>query len=235
MVGAFELGKDERDWHNFWTAGKDGGVKYWDGDNWENILSLKGHHGEVWSMAQNSRGNWIASAGRDKSIRIWGRTEEQVFLEEEREKEVEELYEEGLVEGLERTRLDESGEGEGIEVTQAGKQTVETLNAGERMVEALELGREDRAVMQEYARQAKSKPKVAPPPRNPIFLALGGISAERHVLLVIEKIKPASLQDALLVLPFEHVEILIGFISIWAAKVFSLSFQVSNNRVGISS
>jgi U3 small nucleolar RNA-associated protein 12 len=223
MVGMFELGRDERDWHNFWTAGKDGTVKYWDGDTWENILTLKGHHGEIWSMTQDSRGDWVASAGRDKSIRIWTRTEEQVFLEEEREKEVEELYEEGLVEGLERTRIEDL-EGEGVEVTRAGKQTTETLNAGERIVEALELGREDRVVMEEYERQLKAKPKLAPPARNPLLNALG-VSAEKYVLNVIEKIKPANLQDALLVLPFEHVEILIGFIAIWAGKVHL--FQIS--------
>ena len=224
----FELGKDERDWHNFWTAGKDGVVKYWDGDTWENILTLKGHHREVWAMTQNSRGDWIASAGRDKSLRIWSRTEEQVFLEEEREKEVEELYEEGLVEGLERSRFDENGEGEGMEVTQAGKQTIETLNAGERIVEALEMGRDDRTLMEEYERQVRLRPKSVPPTRNPIFLALGGVSAEKYVLSVVEKVKPANLQDALLVLPFEHVEILISFITIWAQKVSPFPFSEFN-------
>jgi U3 small nucleolar RNA-associated protein 12 len=218
MAGMFELGKDERDWHNFWSAGKDGCVKYWDGDNWENILSLKGHFGEVWTMAQNSRGDWIASAGRDKSIRIWSRTDEQVFLEEEREKEVEELYEEGLVEGLERSRIDEA-DGDGMEVTQAGKQTVETLNAGERIIEALELGREDQTLMEEYDQRLKTLPKTVAPTRNPIFMALGGISAAKYVLSVLEKVRPASLHDALLILPFEHVEILISFAATWAAKV----------------
>lgn len=228
LGGMFELGKDERDWHNFWTAGKDGVVKYWDGDTWENILTLKGHHREVWAMTQNSRGDWIASAGRDKSLRIWSRTEEQVFLEEEREKEVEELYEEGLVEGLERSRFDENGEGEGMEVTQAGKQTIETLNAGERIVEALEMGRDDRTLMEEYERQVRLRPKSVPPTRNPIFLALGGVSAEKYVLSVVEKVKPANLQDALLVLPFEHVEILISFITIWAQKVSPFPFSEFN-------
>jgi U3 small nucleolar RNA-associated protein 12 len=229
MTGMFELGKDERDWHNFWTAGKDGGIKYWDGDTWENILSLKGHHGEVWSMVQNSRGDWIASAGRDKSIRIWSRTDEQVFLEEEREKEIEDIYEEGLVEGLERTRIDD----EDMEVTQAGKQTVETLNAGERIVEALELGREDRALMEQYEQKLRTKPKTAYPTRNPIFTALG-VSAEKFVLNVVEKVKPASLQDALLILPFEHVEIMIGFITIWATKVRPLSLLMQGWNIKLT-
>jgi U3 small nucleolar RNA-associated protein 12 len=219
MAGMFEQGQDQRDWHNFWTAGKDGNVKYWDGDNWENILSLNGHYGEVWAMAQDSRGDWIASAGRDKSIRIWSRTQEQVFLEEEREKEAEQLYEEGLVEGLERSKLDDEGD-EAMEVTQAGKQTVESLNAGERIIEALELARDDHALMDDYAKQLKVRPKTVAPTRNPILMALGGIAAEKHVITVVDKVNPASLHDALLVLPFEHVEILISFIAMWAAKVY---------------
>ena len=148
------------------------------------------------------------------------------IFEEEREKEVDELYEEGLVEGLERSRIDELGNGEGMEVTQAGKQTIETLNAGEKIVEALELGREDRALVEEYEQQLKSRPKTAYPTRNPIFVALG-VSAEKYVLNTVERVKPANLQDALLVLPFEHVEILIGFITVWAAKVLSCFVTIS--------
>ena len=174
-------------------------------------------------MAQNSRGDWVASASRDKSIRIWTRTDEQVFLEEEREKEVDQLYEEGLVEGLESARLDEAGRGEGMEVISAGKQTLETLTSGERIIEALELGRNDNILMEQYEQQLKIRPETPKPVRDPIFLAFGGISSEKYVLSVIEKVKPANLQDALLVLPFEHVEILIGFISVWAARVFLTS------------
>jgi hemerythrin-like domain-containing protein len=41
------------------------------------------------------------------------------------------------------------------------------------------------------------------------------------VLSVLEKVKPTALQDALLILPFEHVEILITFIAQWAQNVHS--------------
>ena len=33
--------------HMFFTAGKDGKVKQWDADNFERVLTLDGHHGEV--------------------------------------------------------------------------------------------------------------------------------------------------------------------------------------------
>lgn len=215
MAGMFERGTDERDWRNFWTVGRDGGVRYWDGNTWERILEVKKDGAEIWAVEGDSRGDWVVVAGRDKAIRIWERSEEQVFLEEEREKEVEANYEEDLVEGLERTRVDDEG-GEG-EVVQAGKATVETLNAGERIIEALELSREDREMVLEYARGKKAAPLM----RNPIFMAYGGVSAERYVLSVLEKVKPTALQDALLILPFEHVEILITFIAQWAQSVQS--------------
>ncbi len=35
------------DTHMFFTAGKDGKVKQWDGDSFERIVTLDGHHGEV--------------------------------------------------------------------------------------------------------------------------------------------------------------------------------------------
>ena len=33
--------------HYFFSAGKDKMIKYWDGDKFEQILSIPGHHGEV--------------------------------------------------------------------------------------------------------------------------------------------------------------------------------------------
>lgn len=53
-------------------------------------------------------------------------------------------------------------------------------------------------------------------PRNPVFVALGNISAAQHVLRTAQKIPAAHLQDALLVLPFERVRALLVFIDLWA-------------------
>jgi U3 small nucleolar RNA-associated protein 12 len=74
--------------HYFFTASKDRSVKYWDGDRFEHILTLGGHHkGEVWAMAVASNGSFFVTGSHDRSLRVWRRTEEQVFLEEEREAE----------------------------------------------------------------------------------------------------------------------------------------------------
>eukprot|EP01050_Picozoa_sp_SAG11_P004152 SAG11_NODE_258_length_11542_cov_35.970899_9_plen_114_part_00 len=55
-----------------------------------------GHHSEIWGLAISSGGTFLCSGSHDKSIRIWDQTDEQVFLEEEREKELEEVFEAGI-------------------------------------------------------------------------------------------------------------------------------------------
>jgi len=54
-------------------------------------------------------------------------------------------------------------------------------------------------------------------------MALGGISAERHVLNVIQKIPSASLLDALLALPFSVLPALFTFISIWLQRQWDVA------------
>lgn len=72
--------------HLFVTAGKDRALKYWDGDHFEHILTLEGHKGEAWALAVSRDGGFIVSGSHDRSLRVWRRSEEQVFLDEERER-----------------------------------------------------------------------------------------------------------------------------------------------------
>ncbi|KAK2740968.1 hypothetical protein FQN55_008523 [Onygenales sp. PD_40] len=214
MAVAFIPNNNEGNGHNFFSASKDRVIKYWDGDKFEQIQKLDGHHGEVWSLAVSHSGEFIVSASHDKSIRVWEQTDEQIFLEEEREKELEDLYDSTLATSLEKD--DEEGDGEKAEAVAAGKQTVTTLMAGEKIAEALDLGIEDLALIREWNELKVTQPKAAPPSRNPVYLAQGNISAERHVLKVIQKIPAAALQDALLVLPFSKLPALFTFLNIWA-------------------
>ncbi|KLJ05898.1 hypothetical protein EMPG_10680 [Blastomyces silverae] len=214
MAVAFIPNNNEGNGHHFFSASKDRVIKYWDGDKFEQIQKLEGHHGEIWSLAVSHSGEFIVSASHDKSIRVWEQTDEQIFLEEEREKELEELYDSTLATSLDQ---DEDAEGQDkAEAVAAGKQTVTTLMAGEKIAEALDLGVEDLALMREWKELKLSNPNAAPPSRNPVYLALGNISAERHVLQVIRKIPAAALQDALLVLPFSKLPALFTFLNIWA-------------------
>ncbi|KAF4626475.1 hypothetical protein G7Y89_g11684 [Cudoniella acicularis] len=205
--------------HHFFSSSKDRMIKYWDGDKFEQIQRLDGHHGEIWAIAVSRTGNFIVSASHDKSIRIWEQTDEQIFLEEEREKELEELYESTLTTSLEQEHDKDEEENE---VGAAGKQTIETLMAGEKIAEALEIGMADLKVMEEWEAAKSTQPNIAPPSRNPLFMALGGISAEIHVLTVLQKVKAAALQDALLVLPFATLPMLFAFLNIFATRLMNI-------------
>ena len=219
MQVAFMPHDQDGNGHHFFSASKDCAIKYWDGDKFEQIQKLDGHHGEIWALAVSRNGDFVVSASHDKSIRIWKQTNEQIFLEEEREKELEELYESTLTTSLEP---DEDVGEEKPEVIGAGKQTTETLMAGEKIAEALEIGIEDLKIMEEFHKAKVTQPNLALPARNPIYLAYNNISAEAYLFKIVQKIKPAALQDALLVLPFDKVTALFSFLHIWAERQWNM-------------
>ena len=77
----------------FYAAGKDKVIKYWDADKFEHLLTLEGHHSEVWCMALSAHGDFLVTGSHDRSLRRWERTDEPFFVEEEREKRLESLFE----------------------------------------------------------------------------------------------------------------------------------------------
>ena len=223
--------------HNFFSSGKDGLIKYWDGDKFECIQKLPAHQSEVWCMAISRNGLFMCSTSHDHSIRLWSATSDQVFLEEEREKELDEMYENKLLsqlEGEEPAHPNNGGEdGEGDEeggndqVERVTKQTMETLKAGEKLMEALDLGVEDLEKTKLYESQVKAghKDAVRETP-NAILLALN-MTGPQYVLDTLVKIKPSQFDDALLVLPFSYCLKLFQMIEIWTNKE-NISKNVTN-------
>lgn len=67
--------------HYMFSVGKDRLIKYWDADKFELLLTLEGHHAEIWCLSISSRGDFIVTGSHDRSIRRWDRTEEPFFLE----------------------------------------------------------------------------------------------------------------------------------------------------------
>ncbi|KAK4940154.1 beta transducin [Elasticomyces elasticus] len=214
----FVPNNNEGNGHHFFSASKDKVIKYYDADKFEQIQKLEGHHGEIWAMAVAHSGDFLVSASHDKSIRIWQETDEQIFLEEEREKELEELYENTLLTSLEKDEEQANGDNDELEATTAGKQTAQTLMAGEKIAEALELGYEDLKLIQGYEQERRMNPKTALPQRDPVFLANNNVPATVYVLNVFQRIPSASLQDALLVLSFSQLPALFTFLALWARE-----------------
>jgi U3 small nucleolar RNA-associated protein 12 len=218
--------------HYLFTVSKDKLVKYWDCDKFENIQKLEGHHSEVWALAVGKYGNFVVTGSHDRSIRIWTRTEEPLFLEEERDKEYEQMYNENALNDEDRNNLPigsgvENENGEKIEtetqeVASAGKKTMETLKAGETILEAIEIYEDEKGKMEEYEQLKKITPggNVPRPARNPYILALHipDITPEEYVLREIKSIKSSELEEALLVLPFSKVTMLFESIAFWIEK-----------------
>lgn len=70
-----------RNTHYLFSVSKDHLVKYWDADKFELLLTLGGHHAEVWSLAVSTHGDFVVTGSHDRSIRRWDRTDEPFFLE----------------------------------------------------------------------------------------------------------------------------------------------------------
>jgi U3 small nucleolar RNA-associated protein 12 len=70
-----------RNTHYLFSVGKDRMIKYWDADKFELLLTLEGHHAEVWCLAISSLGDFFVTGSHDRSIRRWERTEEPFFIE----------------------------------------------------------------------------------------------------------------------------------------------------------
>ena len=98
---------EQEEKHTLFSASKDGVLKAWDGDKFEQIQKFDGHHGEIWAMTLSRTGESVITASHDKSIRVWTVGDDLIFLEEERERELEEMHEATLAQNLDRDARDE--------------------------------------------------------------------------------------------------------------------------------
>jgi U3 small nucleolar RNA-associated protein 12 len=202
--------------HNFFTSSKDGTVRYWDGDRFEQILILNGHFAEVSCLSISRTGAFVLSAGMDRQVRVWERTKDIVFLEEERERELEKMFD-GVGREEESTgkllrRKGEEGDNddeadiEGEPQSEAAvKRSVLSVAAGDRIMEAIE--RAD----QETKDAAIFRRKYPGKERNPNIMLLG-MEPAQYILWVLKSIKQAELEQSLLVLPLGHVERILYYL-----------------------
>ncbi|RXK35130.1 hypothetical protein M231_07605 [Tremella mesenterica] len=233
----------EKGGHMFWSIGKDGLLKYWDGDKFELVQTLRGHQAEIWSLAVSNNSSYVVTSSHDKSIRIWEKTDEPLFLEEEREKELEQMYDTNLVDSL-NPRVEKEG---GEEVEGVGKQTNESLIDGEKIVEALEVAERERKGLEEwrvenglssYSNDPSSitvqstsvvgdQSKVitdengevknlTEKPTRPTELESANMSGGQYVYKVVKGVKTAGMEDALVGLSFGSAMSLLRYLNEWA-------------------
>ena len=195
--------------HYLFTASKDRRIKYWDCDKFVQITSLDGHHGDIWALAISSKGDRLFSAGHDRSLRVWEKTQEQVFLEEERENELDRALDgDNMAQAndLQVATVDMAKE----KATQASELTIKF---GEQLVEAIELAEAERMRLDDDA--------SAPP-----NIMLMGRSPADHVLATLGRIRSADLEDALMVLPFAVVVPLFSYLREFIQRGVAVDFEL---------
>lgn len=177
------------DSHMFWTCGKDGKIKQWDGDSFVKIITMPGHIGEAFGLAVDRSGHMLATCGSDRVIRLFERTQETIVLQDVQEEEREELEnrtlatgDESVVPGLPHLKL-------------ASRKTVGSEKAAESIMECLQIG-------QEFD---DSGDKELPP----LMRAYNATSSDDYLIIMLEKIRPNDLEEALLILDFAVVRQLL--------------------------
>ncbi|WMV44640.1 hypothetical protein MTR67_038025 [Solanum verrucosum] len=214
--------------HYFFTVGKDCLVKYWDADKFELLLTLEGHHAEVWCLAISNRGDFLVTGSHDRSIRRWDRTHEPFFIEEEKEKRLEEMFESDIDNVFEnKYGPNEEIPKEGA-VALAGEKTQETLTATDSIIEALDMAVAELKRIVEHQvsfpsslelgnwmwREDKSKGKVSEFRPNILML---GLSPSHYVLRALSSVRTNDLEQTLLDLPFSDALKLLSYLRSWAS------------------
>ncbi|KAE8721013.1 hypothetical protein F3Y22_tig00017627pilonHSYRG00017 [Hibiscus syriacus] len=184
--------------HYMFSAGKDRLLKYWDADKFELLLTLEGHHAAVWCLAVSNRGDFVVTGSHDRSIRRWDRTEEPFFIEEEKEKRLEEIFEAYMDDTFEDRHVPKEELPEEGAVALAGKRTLETLTATDSIIDALEVAEvELKRIVEHEEEQARGK--VAEFQPNLIML---GLSPSGYVHRALSNISTNDLEQTLLLI--EH-------------------------------
>lgn len=192
--------------HYLFSASKDGSLKYWDGDKFEFICDIEGQRGEVWAMALSSDGEIVSTAGGDRMIRVWRRTDEPLFLDEEKDRRMEDLFESKLIEEdvLEAKKAKDNvgfmANATAGESSAAGKRSMETIKRGEQLLEALQLCEEETV-------RVESGLDEGP---NPLLL---GLTPESYILRTLNGIRSADLEESLHILPLDAAMRLLQLIT----------------------
>jgi U3 small nucleolar RNA-associated protein 12 len=173
--------------HQVFTCGKDGRVKQWDADTFEKILTLPGHLGEAYSLTVSPSGKVVASCGSDRTIRLFERTAEPIVLRDQQEEEREEIENRTLATGEETATPGLPG------LNLPSRKTVGAENGAESILECLEVSE----------KFEESGANLADMP--PLMMAYNCTTTDDFLLVILMKIRPSDLEEALLLLPFVTV------------------------------
>lgn len=203
-----------RNTHYMFSVGKDRLVKYWDADKFELLLTLEGHHADVWGLAISSRGDFLVTGSHDRSLRRWDRTEEPFFIEEEKEKRLEEMFEADIENAFENKHVPREELPEEGAVALAGKKTQETLSATDLILDALDVAEVELRRIAEH-QEENTKGNVTEYQPNVI---MRGLSPSNYVLHAFTNVHTNDLEQTLLALPFSDGLKLLSYFKDWTSN-----------------
>ena len=139
--------------HHVFTASKDGTVRFWDADAWQNLLVLEGFGGgsggsgaELWCLSLSPDGSLLLAGGADRAVRAWRRGDEPFFVEEENERRLESIFDDDAAAAA-AARAHGAGNADNAnapgDATTAARPTAEALTAADELAEAMDLADEE--------------------------------------------------------------------------------------------
>lgn len=213
------------DTHYLITAGMDAIIKVWDCDTYDLICQLRGHNTAVRSIALSSDTHFFVSASDYSTIRLWKRSEEQIFLSEEREKELElQLEHEAVRDDLnqaipvDRDTLN----------NKATRKTMESVKATEQLMQIIDEAEQYRMALEDHAKHVEEveqitsgnhalsrygNPDVSVPKEPDAPLELFNRTPTEHVMMAVCSLNHSVIHEVLIALPFIYAEKLLYYIT----------------------
>jgi U3 small nucleolar RNA-associated protein 12 len=169
-------------------------------------------------------GAFVISGGMDRQVRVWERTKDMVFLDEEKERRLEEMFD--RVDGKEENTADvlltasknadgglnDDEDEEEVDKPQseaAVKQSILSVSAGDRIMEAIEMADRETKEIAQFKKLKDEKSNITNRAPNPMMF---GMDPPSYVLWVLRSVKSVDLEASLLVLSLNHVERLMYYL-----------------------
>eukprot|EP01054_Gregarina_sp_Poly1_P007467 Gregarina_sp_Poly_1__7466@NODE_415_length_8738_cov_104_165725_g337_i0_p1_GENE_NODE_415_length_8738_cov_104_165725_g337_i0NODE_415_length_8738_cov_104_165725_g337_i0_p1_ORF_typecomplete_len1088_score174_56ANAPC4_WD40/PF12894_7/14ANAPC4_WD40/PF12894_7/8_2e14ANAPC4_WD40/PF12894_7/1_5ANAPC4_WD40/PF12894_7/6_1e02ANAPC4_WD40/PF12894_7/1_1e02ANAPC4_WD40/PF12894_7/0_073ANAPC4_WD40/PF12894_7/0_035ANAPC4_WD40/PF12894_7/2_2e11ANAPC4_WD40/PF12894_7/0_00048ANAPC4_WD40/PF12894_7/5_8e05WD40/PF00400_32/0_24WD40 len=223
------------DTHYVISALGDGSVKLFDCDSGDRICTLQAGVSEIKSLATTEDSELIFGASTDGSIKIWERTDKQLILSEEREKEENQLL---LKEqAASEVTLPGAATREVTMVTRATKQGVESVRDTERLIQVLSNAIAEKnnilgyqKYLADWEKSAFKSSLQAPPKPVPLIELLGRTPVD-YVMHSVSLIPSEFLTETILGLPFKNAETLLDFMVEFLECFCALLGHETRNRL----
>ena len=195
-----------KDTHYIFSAGRDGVLRYWDGDRRILVKEFTTTGHDIWCLAVSSLGDMVLVGGKERLIRCFKQGKEQIFAHVEEDTRKEKTIVEGYLNDMKDNDNNET----------LGKRNIESLKHGEDIIEAIveaDKMREDYIEYEEDLMNWKKLGEKGPKPKKPDMMRLDGSkSLPEYIFNIISRTKNSNLQGNLRFLHFSHAEKLLVYI-----------------------